>query len=129
MEEEVCVQCPVCGSALEPVTMQQGIYDCPNCGEVEEDEDGFIVNGQFYPVEATDRDGFGEVDSGDADNDFGDSEDEGIISKALAGFDADAEELDDCDDDDDDIGNLADMEDIGFALDVPDGDIEEDHAT
>lgn len=129
MEEEVFVQCPVCGSALEPVTMQQGVYDCPNCGEVEEDEDGFIVNGQFYPLDATDRDGFGEVDSDDADNDFGASEDEGIISKALVGFDADAEELDDFDDDDD-IGDLADMENIGFALDVSgDDDDMEDRAT
>lgn len=128
MEEEVFVQCPVCGSALEPVTMQQGIYDCPNCGEVEEDEDGFIVNGQFYPLDVTDRNGFGEVDSGDADNDFGDSEDEGIISKALAGFETDVEELDDFEDDDG-IGDIGDMEDIGFALDVPDEEIEEERAT
>ncbi len=128
MEEEVFVQCPVCGSALEPVTMQQGVYDCPNCGEVEEDEDGFIVNGQFYPLDATDRDGFGEVDSDDTDNDFSDSDDEGIISKALAGFDLDVEGLDDFDDDGDDLGDLGDLEDIGFTLDISDDDME-DHAT
>ena len=74
MDGEGYIQCPVCGSALESVTMQEGVYDCPNCGEVEEDKDGFIVNGRFFRIDPVDRDGFGELDASDESNDFGDSE-------------------------------------------------------
>jgi len=128
VEEEGFVQCPVCGSALEPVALQQGVYDCPNCGEVEEDEEGFIVNGSFFKIDPTERDGFGELDADDTDNDFGDSDDEGIISNALAGFDADIDDLDDLDKDDE-FGDLADMEDIGFTLDETDGDSDTEEKT
>jgi DNA-directed RNA polymerase subunit M/transcription elongation factor TFIIS len=49
MEEEI-LNCPKCGGLLVPMTYQAGLYSCELCGDVEDDGDGFIVNGKFYPA-------------------------------------------------------------------------------
>ncbi|MCP4228675.1 MAG: hypothetical protein GY771_00820 [bacterium] len=129
MDGEGFVQCPVCGSALESVMMQEGVYDCPNCGEVEEDKDGFVVNGRFFRIDPADREGFGEIDASDEDGDFEnadefvDDEDNKTLGSILAGLDLDIDDLDELDEDE--IGEIADLDDIGFTLDIPPDDVEE----
>jgi hypothetical protein len=62
MENKI-LTCPKCGGLLVPITYQEGLYSCELCGEVEDDGDGFIVDGKFYQVEANENNNFGEIDS------------------------------------------------------------------
>jgi hypothetical protein len=55
--------CPKCGGLLVPITYQAGLYSCELCGEVEDDGDGFIVDGKFYPADANGNSDFSEIDS------------------------------------------------------------------
>jgi hypothetical protein len=109
--------------------MQEGVYDCPNCGEVEEDKDGFIVNGRFFRIDPVDRDGFGELDTPDESNDFGDSDDyedaenPKTLGSILAGLDLGMDDLDELEDDE--IADIADLDNIGFTLDIPPDDMGE----
>jgi hypothetical protein len=61
MENEI-LTCPKCGGLLVPITYQAGLYSCELCGEVEDDGDGFIVDGKFYPADANGNDDFNETD-------------------------------------------------------------------
>ncbi|UCE26782.1 MAG: hypothetical protein JSW52_10625 [Candidatus Coatesbacteria bacterium] len=69
MENDI-ITCPKCGSPLAPITYQEGLYSCEFCGEVEEDGEGFVVNGKLYPTNAAENDEFPEENDWDTDDDI-----------------------------------------------------------
>jgi hypothetical protein len=84
MEDDI-ITCPKCGSPLARITYQEGLYSCEFCGEVEEDGEGFVVGGKFYPTNARENDKFSE--DGDWDPDGAEGKKELTLGDVFGGVD------------------------------------------